>query len=1309
MDYNLFGLNSRSFEQLVQAVATEVLGPGMVVFGDGPDGGREGMMQGPIPYPSKGKSWDGYLVLQAKFRQRSQGTRADGEWLIGQLRRELDAYAPSHAAQTRTRPDYLILASNVTLTAVQDAGTKDQLFDLAARSFLRGFDVWDYDKLRTYLDRFEGIRRAFAAFISAGDVLTDAMEVIQELKAERPDFEDVISRFLQREFMAERWAHLEQAGRVAEEQVSVSKVFVDLPVFHERRADAPDEEKELLPGFAAEIVQVASRRLDPATLSNRHSITPLNEQEHRKEGRFVLLGGPGQGKSTICQFICQMFRAAILDSRKEALLPPEVGDALVAFRHHLREDGLHLPTARRFPIRVELSELADELADPQGATSLLEYAARLVSRRVGEEVSGATMGRWLSQYPSLIVLDGLDEVPLARSREAIVIALQEFWIDMSQCNADCLAIATSRPQGYTDEFSPRYYRHLWLAPISTQRALSYSRRLLAARFPDDSEKRSKIFGRLSRAAAHPDTARLMTSPLQVTIMATLLDAMGQPPDGRWNLFSRYYRVVYDRELEREIPAASVLREYKPDIDAIHRRVGLLLQVESESERQSDPKISSDRFAQIVRDRLRDEEHDVEGNEDLVAQIIMAATDRLVFLVGVESDQVGFEIRSLQEFMAAEALLQGPEELVEQRLRRIAGLPRWRNVFLFAAGRCFGDQQHLRDTIHTICVELNDPEGDPLAQVALPGSELATDLLADGVPNRQPRYERLLAREALRALRRPPGDLNDRLAEVYRPPLRATYEDEIRAALGTEQFAATLGAWRTLAVLLARSEEWALGLLQSRWPSGEDLPELLPALPVGAKSVELAQRLALRCAEAPPKASLLRTDALEALGIDQFLPRWLGEFSVLSAGRKRSPVGSFRVTDSHGLESLEVGSITDTWGAMERILDAVSTDERTSAPASWKPLFSMLDFARSVDTTALADALEQLAELDEDLLRNFNWGPWPLSGLVAAAENGEDLLRFAQRARAGDFGDREAWARAEQRWKAAGVLERDVAAAVGPIPWDRSIGTRGFPLAAAGVRISSSNRAAADVILGWLESAAHPRTRRFLLGCVLDLAEASGGQGKSEVPIHAADVGGALRDGDLADPPEFGLDALNMLAWTERLEPEEVELLERLGIGIERCCSGGTLREDLSRAVLEAWKREPERLGLYQLLAIGWPVRASMRDEDISLVLAERAAGRERAFDLLNLKLSAGTEFGWEEVVAGGAVWVSAGIEALSDSGAVEKAEQSLASLDSLLSAPRRREKESVRVLADELIARRSSELMQDEAWTRLGLFSRPGR
>jgi hypothetical protein len=53
-DYNLTGLSTRSFEQLIQALSVKLFGPGVVIFGDGPDGGREATFEGPMNYAPKG-------------------------------------------------------------------------------------------------------------------------------------------------------------------------------------------------------------------------------------------------------------------------------------------------------------------------------------------------------------------------------------------------------------------------------------------------------------------------------------------------------------------------------------------------------------------------------------------------------------------------------------------------------------------------------------------------------------------------------------------------------------------------------------------------------------------------------------------------------------------------------------------------------------------------------------------------------------------------------------------------------------------------------------------------------------------------------------------------------------------------------------------------------------------------------------------------------------------------------------------------------------------------------------------------------
>ncbi len=81
MDYDLQRLGHREFEHLSQALVLKVLGARTSVFGDGPDGGREASYLGKSTWcGSDGQTevWDGYTVLQAKFRQRPIAT-ANGQ------------------------------------------------------------------------------------------------------------------------------------------------------------------------------------------------------------------------------------------------------------------------------------------------------------------------------------------------------------------------------------------------------------------------------------------------------------------------------------------------------------------------------------------------------------------------------------------------------------------------------------------------------------------------------------------------------------------------------------------------------------------------------------------------------------------------------------------------------------------------------------------------------------------------------------------------------------------------------------------------------------------------------------------------------------------------------------------------------------------------------------------------------------------------------------------------------------------------------------------------------------------------------
>lgn len=1086
-DYNLSGLSTRSFEQLIQALSIKLFGPGVVVFGDGPDGGREATIEGPMNYAPKGERWSGYLVVQAKFRQRTEGTAKDVAWALDQLASELKKFA------TRTRklrkPEYYLFATNVILTPTHKSGGKDRAYatirKYRKRFPLKDFDIWDYDKLRVYLDDSEEIRHAYAAWITPGDVLA---EVMSWLRPQQPDFEKVLANFLQKEMLADQYANLEQAGHSLQDRIPLATVFVDLPASNERANEPPEEDRKPLNGFVSEVLSQAGNRFDSETLST------LTSRESRAKdlpspggGKFVLIGGPGQGKTTICQFMCQLFRAAILRKKQQRTLADDIKACLKEIDQQCASEDICLPAVRRFPIRIALSEFAKALAstDPDSPKTLLGFISGRIKRRTDQSISKSDLHRLFETFPWLLILDGLDEVPASSNRSDVLNAIRDFWVDVAESNADVLVIATTRPQGYSEDFSPSQFEHKWLVPLSPKRALHYSDRLVRVRYRLEQDRQHKVLERLRRACQQAATARLMRSPLQVTIMAALVDRVGQPPQERWSLFRQYYDVIYEREMERDILPAKILREYKPDVDSIHARVGLMLQVESERAGMTDARLSLDRFADIVEDRLTEEGHQGRPLEDLRRQIMEAAAARLVFLVGVEEGKVGFEIRSLQEFMAAEGLTQGADDELRARLRAIAPVANWRNVFLFGAGKCFAERQHLRDTIHTICVEIND-DPDPSLKAARMGSQLALDLLEDGPARRQPRYAHCLLRLAMRLLDLPADDYSSRLAALYSPELEALYRDELENRLSQGPHHKTLGAWGCLFYLMDRGVSWAASLADKFWPNDEQ--HLSDLLQVGAPCESALTRLV----DLIPQQSPYRVRRLLYEAFPPAILRIGDSFSWLSAltgvlQTVERYEARFPLTVGHsGWLRLRLGRRLGMGEPIEESLEGMPT-----ASPEWSTLLAGDRSGRSPGANELARQLDFLSAQSSSV-PHYPWSiPWPLAACVQAARSGSSLDALAARASRGELGDLAIWLEAEARWAQKGVSAADLIHMTDARwPFDSSIAQIGFPLGVADLELIGL-WPEIEALLGIYDGPIEARARSVVANWIGDAASYTG--------------------------------------------------------------------------------------------------------------------------------------------------------------------------------------------------------------------------
>lgn len=178
-DYNIAALESRSFEQLIQALAIREIANGITPFGDGPDGGREATYSGKMNYPSAAETWDGYLVVQCKFNARPSGDlQKDAAWLIKELKKDLEKF--SDTSRNLPKPEYYLASTNIVLSPTAGSGGRDKvdalLHDLGNKLGFKGHDVWAYDNVCRYLDSHQDIRSAYPALrtFSDGLALTQA-------------------------------------------------------------------------------------------------------------------------------------------------------------------------------------------------------------------------------------------------------------------------------------------------------------------------------------------------------------------------------------------------------------------------------------------------------------------------------------------------------------------------------------------------------------------------------------------------------------------------------------------------------------------------------------------------------------------------------------------------------------------------------------------------------------------------------------------------------------------------------------------------------------------------------------------------------------------------------------------------------------------------------------------------------------------------------------------------------------------------------------------------------------------------------
>lgn len=1031
-DYQLDRLCTRSFEQLVQALGTKILGPQLMVFGDGPDGGREAVFRGAVPFPKGKKRWNGVGVVQAKFRQvPDSDPKKNADWAIGQLRSEFEKLAPrrrkapSRAIEGRICPHYYVFATNLRLSSVATTGGKDRI-----RVVLEGykeshglvdFAIWDGDQVARFLDTYPEIRTTFAAWVLPGDVLA---AMLSQLDLGATDFSKTIRRYLEVELLDDQFAKLSQGGYTDAKSVPLSAVFVDLPV-----AKGPDlsvSPKSIRPSsrthgndgkdgegastFLELLFEESGRVLKPSAIGTRGNRV---KEGRELSGRLVLVGGPGQGKTTVGQFACQLLRASLLRTTGSA---PSREIAQALDRIEEQSDGIPPVRARRYPLRVDLKYLAAALAskDSDRVSTLFDFFIRRIAERTSSTISQHHFRKWLGAYPWILVLDGLDEVPASSNRQQVMQAIRDFIsVEAHGADADMLVLATTRPQGYSEEFDPTLYRHIALAPLNADQALAYGRRLAMARHPGQLSRSSDLTNALKSATRNPATARLMQSPLQVTIMLALIEGGGQPPEQRWKLFHDYYDVIYRREKERGTAFSAILSRYEPDLHWIHHRAGWLLQQRNAMPGQTDARLTHEEFARIVDERLQKSGHDnVASRAELVEAIRRAATDRLVFLVGNTEKEIGFEIRSLQEFMAAEHFFDGREACVQAALHCIAPFPYWRNVFLFAAGRVYFDRQSLIDSVVAVCQQMNDDPVDVAQRSILAGSRIALALLRDGATRNQPASARVVSRCGARVL-----DLHDDegtagLSDLLTGEAKDVWDEELSTRLEMQGRRAPFHNWILCAQLMGIGRPWAKNVMVRTFPWGQRYAFDLISHAWQRQS-PLPDAFWVEVARNPYSYPLRIFNELALFGRS---PKPLEELPMsrfalrISESFVQYPL-LLEDGSSSGIHARIVGAKSlEAWADLR-----VPTKARRGALVEWQVAAAVAEFAANPTKANLAKQLGEISRVvPGDSEKGAEWYlPWQIALAMSSRREGYSWDDIISNVSAGGLGSESEWMQWEQ--------------------------------------------------------------------------------------------------------------------------------------------------------------------------------------------------------------------------------------------------------------------------------------------------------
>ncbi|MFZ5905006.1 MAG: P-loop NTPase fold protein [Chloroflexota bacterium] len=407
--------------------------------------------------------------------------------------------------------------------------------------------------------------------------------------------------------------------------------------------------------------------------------------------RFVLLGSPGSGKTTILRYLANIFARVFSQNDSESItVQIGISERLLPIYIRLLDYGQYIESHK------------DTTPSPSGFLEFLDYY--IANWRI--DLQQGFFNHYFDRGNCIILLDGFDEVGNISTRQFIARSI----ISLAKRYPTMRMIVTSRITGYQSLSLGEDFAVYEILPLMENEISEFIQKWMNAVYPSSQAQAAEESSELiSAISLHLPLRMLASNPLLLTVIILSFFSGRKIPDNRLEL----YRNVTDVLLENWDLVKGLEVVGKNKLEPVHKR--RILEKLAFEIHEAKPGGTVDKT--FIESVLETELNLTNLSSVItVSELISDFTERSGVLVERSLGQYGFLHLTFEEYFAALELAHRNDcvQIVQSKYKNL----RWQEVILLSVNYLVMTNPIIAEEIVGLLLKSNEPEGIIIAGVCI---------------------------------------------------------------------------------------------------------------------------------------------------------------------------------------------------------------------------------------------------------------------------------------------------------------------------------------------------------------------------------------------------------------------------------------------------------------------------------------------------------------------------------------------------------------------------------------------------------------